>query len=133
MIATETVETFFDGGAVLAELPSHADQRGRLVPLELSHFFVPARTFLVHGVPEGEVRGQHAHREARQLMICLVVCVSVELRFAGETKRILLDRPTKVLLVEPGVWSSQTYGNGARLLVFASTPYDPHDYIDGIV
>ena len=130
MNAAETVETFFDGGAVLVHLPSHADQRGQLIPLELSQFFAPVRTFLVHGVPEGAERGRHAHRTTRQLMICLVGCVAVELRLAGETVQVLLDRPTKALLVEPGVWSSQTYRNGAQLFVLASEPFDPDDYVN---
>lgn len=129
MSAIETVETFFDGRAVLVQLPDHADFRGQLIPIELSQFFAPVRTFLIHGVPEGAVRGRHAHRTARQLMICLVGCVVVDLRLAGEAARVLLDRPTNALLVEPGIWSSQTYGKDAQLLVFASEPYDPDDYI----
>ena len=130
MSAAETVETFFNGGAVLVQLPSHGDQRGQLIPCELSRFFAPVRTFLVHDVPEGTVRGGHAHRTARQLMICLVGRVVVELRLAGEMARVHLDRPAKALLVEPGVWASQTYHGDAQLLVLASEPYDPDDYID---
>lgn len=130
MSEAETVETFFNGAAALVQLPRHADRRGQLIPMELSRFFVPVRTFLIHGVPEGGVRGRHAHRTTRQLMICLSGCVMVELRLAGETAQVLLDRPNKALLVEPGVWSGQTYRNDARLLVFASEPYDPKDYVD---
>ena len=84
MSAAETAEMFFNGGAVLVHLPNHADQRGQLIPCESSQFFAPVRTFLIHGVPEGVVRGRHAHRTARLLMICLIGRVTVELRHQGE-------------------------------------------------
>jgi hypothetical protein len=126
---SETNQSFFNGRAVLVQMPSHVDHRGRLTHFEMTQFFVPICTFLVNGVPDGAVRGSHAHLRARQLMICLAGRVTVELCFQGEEVRVQLDRPTQGLLIEPGVWASQTYHNGAQLLVFASEPYDPSDYI----
>src|SRR6266496_2887027 len=124
----ETNQSFLNGRVVLVQMPSHVDQRGRLTPL-MTQFFVPMCTFLVNGVPDGAVRGSHAHLRARQLMICLAGRVTVKLCFQGEEVRVQLDRRTEGLLVEPGVWASQTYHNGAQLLVFASELYDPSDYI----
>jgi dTDP-4-dehydrorhamnose 3,5-epimerase-like enzyme len=129
MSTLDTSEIIFARRAWIVRLPNHVDQRGQLTSCELSQFFVPARTFLVHGVPDGTVRGKHAHRTNRQLLICLVGCVTVELRFEGKVAVVQLDGPTKALLIEPGVWASQTYHDGAQLLVLASEPYDRNDHI----
>ena len=87
------------------------------------------RAFLVDRVPDGTSRGGHAHRKARQFMICLAGRVTVELRFQGEKVSVQLDRPAQALLVEPTVWARETYFDRAQLLVFASESYDHHDYI----
>jgi len=65
-------------GVVLYPLLSHSDLRGSLAAAEGGTLpFVPQRVFIVHKVPSAETRGEHAHRECHQLLICAHVSCSV--------------------------------------------------------
>jgi dTDP-4-dehydrorhamnose 3,5-epimerase-like enzyme len=112
-------------------VPSIDEKRGLLLPFDFASLpFVPARMFVVRNVPVGTVRGGHTHREQQQLLFCLSGSLEVSLAGGGEYTRVVLDSPAKGLLIEPGVWSSQTFLEADSVeLVFASGPYDPLEYI----
>lgn len=113
-------------GAQLVPLALHADRRGALVPLEFDDLpFRPRRVFVVSGVPPGTIRGRHAQRRGRQLLVCSSGRVTVELRRGARVSTVTLDRPDRGLLVDAGVWAAQTYETaGAVLVVLASEPFD---------
>jgi dTDP-4-dehydrorhamnose 3,5-epimerase-like enzyme len=51
---------------------SYTDDRGTLVPIELSEIpFEVKRLFFVNNVPENVIRGNHAHFKTKQILICL--------------------------------------------------------------
>jgi UDP-2-acetamido-3-amino-2,3-dideoxy-glucuronate N-acetyltransferase len=110
-----------------------SDLRGRLSAGELPSEgipFVPQRWFLVYDVPSREVRGEHAHRVCHQFLVCVSGQVSVAVDDGKHRAEVLLDTPTVGLYVPPRVWASQyRYDKDAVLLVLASHPYDPDDYI----
>jgi dTDP-4-dehydrorhamnose 3,5-epimerase-like enzyme len=87
------------------------------------------RTFLVHDVPGLSVRGEHAHRECHQFLLCVHGQVSVEVR--GSTiEKTWLSEPSMGLYVPPMHWVSlDDFGDDSVLLVLASHPYDANDYI----
>ncbi len=118
--------------ARLLPLPTHADTRGRLTPLDFGALpFVPQRLFTVTDVPPGGIRGQHGHRSSRQLLVCLQGEIAVEMRHHDATAATVLHAGGPALLLEPGVWCSQAYRDRQTLLlVLASEPYDPASYID---
>lgn len=118
--------------AVLLALPVFRDARGVLAVAEFARDlpFVPQRCFLVHDVPSQFVRGEHAHRECEQVLVCVAGSVSVVLDNGSERKEVLLDRPNVGIYVPPMMWSTQyRYSRESVLLVFASHPYDAADYI----
>jgi UDP-2-acetamido-3-amino-2,3-dideoxy-glucuronate N-acetyltransferase len=120
-------------GATLSRLPSAADARGELVFGEAGRHipFEVRRFFLVHGVPEGTTRGEHAHRRLHQFLICIEGSCSVLADDGRAQQEFLLDDPTLGLHVEPMVWAAQrNFSSDAKLLVFASEIYDPADYIE---
>jgi dTDP-4-dehydrorhamnose 3,5-epimerase-like enzyme len=125
-------ETFFGGRVRLIGLSPRRDHRGVLIPFDFDRMpFVASRAFVVTDVPAGTVRGGHAHRSMLQLLVCVKGRVEALLRHGGDEKSIVLDETKSGLIIEPGVWSSQTYLDaGTVLLVFASEPYDPASYID---
>jgi UDP-2-acetamido-3-amino-2,3-dideoxy-glucuronate N-acetyltransferase len=115
------------------ELTRHLSEFGLLVacqaPSQLP--FTPARFFFIQGVPDGQVRGGHAHRECEQLLIAVRGRVEVMWEDAQGEFRFLLEEPGTALYIPPLVWAQQTYvGSDSLLLVMASDMYDPHDYID---
>jgi UDP-2-acetamido-3-amino-2,3-dideoxy-glucuronate N-acetyltransferase len=126
-----TAASFFGGCARLITLAPRTDMRGSLLPLDFAQLpFLPCRAFVVRDVPAGTVRGRHAHRRGSQLLVRLTGRVLVDMRFEGQEDLVTLDRSDRALLIGPGVWAEQTYLDpGSILLVLASDPYDPHDYL----
>lgn len=92
--------------------------------------FVPQRYFLVYAVPNAEVRGEHAHRVCHQFLVCTHGACSVVMDDGFANEEVRLDAPTLGLHLPPMTWGIQyKYTPDAVLLVFASHPYDPDDYI----
>jgi serine acetyltransferase/dTDP-4-dehydrorhamnose 3,5-epimerase-like enzyme len=119
-------------GVKVHRLMRAVDIRGSLTAGEFSGDipFVPRRYFLVFDVPGKDVRGEHAHRECQQFLVCARGSVSVVVDDGTLSEEIVLDRPDVGLYVPPMVWAVQyKYSADALLLVFASHPYDPDDYI----
>lgn len=119
-------------GVTLHQMQVAVDLRGTLsageFPVHLP--FVPRRYFLVFEVPGKDVRGEHAHRACHQFLVCARGSVSVVVDDGSHTEEILLDRPDLGLYLPPLVWAVQyKYSADALLLVLASDPYDPADYI----
>ena len=118
-------------GVRLIETPLHMDMRGSLTALEGAELpFTPMRVFTVFDVPSKEVRGEHAHRECAQLLTCVSGSVHVLWDDGVDRGQVVLDSPTRSLYMPPRVWGSQfRFSNTAVLVVLASLPYDPDDYI----
>jgi len=119
----------------LIELPTVQAARGNLTALELPIIipFKVNRIFLVHHVSDNEIRGEHAHKKCWQLLIAAAGSVEVEV-FDGVNNLIFkLNSPEKGLLIPPMIWGTQyNYSNQGVLLVLASDPFDPDDYIHNI-
>jgi hypothetical protein len=119
-------------GATIVRLGEHEDMRGKLAALEMSDQlpFEVRRAFFVYDVPSQDVRGEHAHRECHQLLICLTGSVRVVADDGTNRSEVLLDRPSLGLHLEPMTWGIQyRYSPDARLMVLASHAYDSDDYI----
>lgn len=113
-------------------LPVVDDIRGRLSFAEYeSHIpFIPKRFFIVFDVPSREVRGEHAHKELKQFLVCVKGSCSVLIDDGINREEIKLDSPGVGVYIPPLVWGVQyKYSQDAILLVLASATYDPNDYI----
>ncbi|MBD3680012.1 MAG: WxcM-like domain-containing protein [Rhodobacteraceae bacterium] len=109
-----------------------SDPRGALtvgeVPTELP--FAPARFFTVFNVPSVELRGEHAHKQCEQFLICVHGSVRVLLDDGERRCEVTLDRPDLGVYMPAMIWGTQyRYSADAVLLVFASRPYEAEDYL----
>jgi acetyltransferase-like isoleucine patch superfamily enzyme/dTDP-4-dehydrorhamnose 3,5-epimerase-like enzyme len=119
-------------GVMLHELPVIRDLRGSLVAGELARGlpFIPQRYFMVFDVPGVDVRGEHAHRACHQFLICVHGEVHVVADDGQHRQEFVLDHQGRGLHLPPMTWGIQyRYAPGSTLLVLASDPYDPDDYI----
>jgi UDP-2-acetamido-3-amino-2,3-dideoxy-glucuronate N-acetyltransferase len=118
-------------GVSFESLTFASDLRGSLTATEFSALpFQPRRLFSVFGVPSESIRGSHAHRTCSQLLICSVGKVTCLVDDGSVREGIELARPDVGLHIPPMIWGTQwRYSRDAVLLVLASHPYDPADYI----
>jgi acetyltransferase-like isoleucine patch superfamily enzyme/dTDP-4-dehydrorhamnose 3,5-epimerase-like enzyme len=119
-------------GVTLHTFPLINDLRGNLSVGEFEKEipFLPKRYFTVFGVPSKEVRGEHAHKECHQFLLCLSGSCNVLVDDGMQREEFLLDAPNKGIYLPPMTWGVQyKYSDDAVLLVFASDYYDADDYI----
>lgn len=116
----------------LHRLPKVLDLRGNLTVGEFGRTlpFEAKRYFMVFGVPNAEVRGEHAHRTCHQFLICAHGSCSVVADDGHVRDEFELNDPSLGLHLPPLTWGVQyKYSHDAVLLVFASEFYDAAEYI----
>ena len=119
-------------GVNLIQLPEITDLRGSLTFAEFPGMlpFTPRRFFIVYDVPGKDVRGEHAHKELHQFLVCIKGECSVVVDDGSIRFEVRLDKPTLGLHIPPKVWATQyKFTADAALLVFASDVYKAEDYI----
>lgn len=119
-------------GVSLHRLNRADDLRGSLVSGEVSSHmpFEPRRFFSVMWVPSKDVRGAHAHRLCEQFIVCLAGSVAVVVDDGSVREEVVMDEPHIGLYLPAMTWGIQyRYTPDALLLVMASRPYEPDDYI----
>ncbi len=115
-------------------LPLHGDDRGKLIALEALSELVPfevKRVYYIFDTTPGTVRGNHAHKNLKQVLICISGACTIVCEMPDGTKsEIRLDWPNRGLLIEGLVWRQmKDFSKDAVLIVLASEHYDEADYI----
>ena len=119
-------------GVTLHHLPLVEDLRGFLsfgeagkhIPFEIKRYF------LVFEVQSQHIRGEHAHRQTQQFLICVRGSCHCVVDDGQVREEYLLNHPRIGLYVPPMRWCVQyNYSSDAVLLVLASECYDAGDYI----
>lgn len=87
------------------------------------------RVFWVYGVREGDIRGLHAHKNSKQILICLNGSIAVTCDDGTRRTESILDSPRIGLYIPPMIWSEQIYSKDSVLLVLSDSYYDESDYI----
>lgn len=107
------------------------DEKGFLSFAQNSFLPFPIkRVYWINRVPEGILRGAHAHKELEQILIAISGRVKIDLESPSGTKTTyLLESPRKGLYLRPGYWREITFFNSGLLLCLASEEYDEKDYI----
>jgi UDP-2-acetamido-3-amino-2,3-dideoxy-glucuronate N-acetyltransferase len=119
-------------GVEFYRLPVIPDMRGSLSFAEYGQYlpFVPKRFFLVFDVPSREIRGEHAHKQLSQFLVCVKGSCSVMVDDGNCREEYVLNSPGVALLIPPMVWGVQyKYSSDAILMVLASDVYRSDDYI----
>lgn len=108
-----------------------SDVDGILVPIEFKDLpFVPQRIFYVTNVPAGEIRGQHAHYQTEQILICLKGYIKVGIH-DGDLWNTSFIGPNESIYIKKMEWDYQQFLTGNDILLsICSTNYDKSDYIE---
>lgn len=119
-------------GVTIHNFPVIHDIRGSLMVGEFEQHipFLPKRYFMVFDVPSKETRGEHAHYNCHQFLICISGSCTVLADDGINRTEVFLDSPDKGIYLPPMTWGVQyKYSKDAVLIVFASHHYDADDYI----
>jgi dTDP-4-dehydrorhamnose 3,5-epimerase-like enzyme len=120
------------GEAFVHRLPRVKDLRGSLsfgeslrqVPFDVKRYF------LVYGVENERIRGEHAHRRLHQFLVCVAGRCHVVTDDGESRHEVVLDSPSKGLHIPPMLWATQyKFTRDAVLMVLASDYYDAKEYI----
>ena len=108
------------------------DQRGSLVALE-NNKSVPfdiKRVYYIFGTKEGVSRGFHAHRNLKQVAVCVTGSCRFVLDNGKQKEEIILDSPLKGLVIGKMIWHEMyDFSDDCVLMVLADEVYDESDYI----
>lgn len=114
------------------DFSSLGDNRGSLVSLE-SNKNIPfdiKRVYYIFNTKMGISRGYHAHKELKQVAICLSGQCKITLDNGENRESVLLDNPKKGLLIGDMIWREMhEFSEGCVLLILASEHYNELDYI----
>lgn len=109
------------------------DERGNLVVVEGSGRDVPfdiKRVFYMYGSDPDIVRGQHANRKTKFVLINVSGTSKVKVDNGAETEIIELNKPRMGLFIDTMVWKDMyDFSEDSVLLVLASEHYDGEEYI----
>lgn len=114
------------------QFQQHGDERGQLIALEQYNDipFEIKRVYYMYGTREGVIRGYHAHKNLKQILICIHGSCKVLLDNGKEKKKVFLERPYEGLYVPNDMWREMyDFSSDAVLLVLASDYYKEEDYI----
>jgi dTDP-4-dehydrorhamnose 3,5-epimerase-like enzyme len=116
----------------IIELPKIHNRAGNLTAINntIDIPFEVKRIYYIFDIPGGSVRGGHAHKNLKQLIIAASGSFDVILDDGRNKEKIFLNRPYFGLLVIPGIWREiLNFSSGAICLVLASEKYYESDYI----
>lgn len=116
----------------IVNFPPLGDDRGSLVAFEAKKSvpFEIKRVYYIFGTKEGVSRGFHAHRNLKQVAVCVTGSCRFVLDNGKQREEVLLDRSTKGLIIEDLTWREMhDFSSDCVLLVLASEYYDENDYI----
>lgn len=111
---------------------SLGDLRGDLVSLE-SHKDIPfeiKRIYYIFGTKLGVSRGFHAHKNLKQMVVCLAGSCKFILDDGEKKEEVTLNSPLKGVLINEILWREMhDFSEDCILMVIANGYYDEDDYI----
>ena len=120
-------------GAQMLEFPQSGDERGHLVIVEGMEDipFSIARIFYIYGSANDVVRGQHANRKSRYVLINVAGSCKVDVKDGkGNEAVFVLNRPHTGIYLPAMLWKDMyDFSPDSVLLCLASEHYDAGEYI----
>ena len=113
----------------LVDVPTFIDERGSISVMDKELPFQVKRVFWLHHIVGGKDRGAHALLESNEIIVAAHGSFVVELDDTITKVSILLDDPSKGLIIRPGVWfRTHSYKDDGVSLILASEEYAREKY-----
>ena len=112
------------------EFPQHPNDSLQVLEISQHLGFCFKRIYVLRNIPFGEIRGNHAHKELRQVFIALNGEFTLEISNLLAQETIQVRQGSPAILIEPGLWRRlSNFSHDAIALVLASENYNEEDYI----
>jgi dTDP-4-dehydrorhamnose 3,5-epimerase-like enzyme len=122
-----------DKSNVAIKFPEHWDKRGdilifdrKYIPFEVKH------SFFISNVPDGTIRGNHAHKQAKQVFTCLSGVIDLTIVMSSKKSHQWRCIAGQSIYLPNLIWSYQTFWANATAFIMSSHPYDKNDYINDL-
>ena len=116
----------------IISLPKIEDIRGNLSFIEEENhiLFKIKRTYWIYDVPSGQVRGGHAFKEQKELIVALSGSFDVLVDDGKEQQIYSLNRSYYGLYLPNGLWREmQNFSTNSLAMILTSTHFSEEDYI----
>ena len=111
------------------DVPTFIDERGAISVMDKELPFQVMRVFWLHHIVDGKDRGAHALLNSSEIMVAVHGSFVVDLDDTINRVSILLDDPTKGLIIRPGIWfRTHSYKDDGVLLILAEEEYARDKY-----
>lgn len=89
------------------------------------------RVFYIYESDLNITRGGHRLKKSIQSLICISGSYNIFIDDGENQQNVVLDKPSKILILEPRDWHAMTNTSlNSILLVISSQYYDPEEYVD---
>lgn len=114
---------------ILIDVPTYTDERGAISVMDKELPFDVKRVFWLHHIKEGKDRGAHALLDSAEIMVAIHGSFVVDLDDAESRTSIVLNDPSKGLMIRPGIWfKTHSYKEDGVTLILASEEYSRDKY-----
>lgn len=114
---------------VLIDVSTFTDERGSISVMDRELPFQVKRVFWLYNIKDGRDRGAHALLDSNEIMVAVHGSFVVDLDDTVNKVSILLDDPSKGLMIRPGVWfRTHSYKNDGVSLILAEEEYARDKY-----
>jgi len=113
-------------------LPTKYHSSGSIIVAEVDQNipFIPKRAYWIVNTNNSDTRGNHAHKSLKQLIIAVNGSVDILLTDGKSQEILILDSPSKGLLIEGLTWRVfSNFKNNCILHVLCDQKYEEDDYI----
>ena len=116
-------------GCRIVDVPTFTDERGAISVLDKELPFQVKRVFWLHHFLEGKDRGAHALLDSSEIMVAVHGSFVVDLDDTVNQISVLLDDPSKGLMIRPGIWfRTHSYKEDGVSLILAEEEYARNKY-----
>ena len=121
--------SFTIADCIVIDVPTFTDERGAISVLDKELPFQVKRVFWLHHIQEGKDRGAHALLDSSEIMVAVHGSFIVDLDDTETKTSVLLDGPSKGLVIKPGVWfRTHSYKENGVSLILAEEEYAKDKY-----
>ena len=113
----------------IIDIPTFTDERGAISVMDKELPFQVRRVFWLHHIADGKDRGEHALLDSTEIIVAVHGSFVVDLDDGMEKTSVLLDDPSKGLIIRPGVWfRTHNYKEDGVSLILADEEYNRDKY-----